>query len=191
MAENVDANNAADVALLQQLVDINSGTMHLAGVVATKDILVPRLEALGFHVRWVPMDTLTHRAGDLVAEHPCPAGEGRCGKRLLLVGHMDTVFEPSSEFQRYSLVAGSSGKTATGPGIADMKGGLVVMLAALRAMDSAGVLRNSEIRVLLSGDEERFGDPVDVARRDLVDAAKQSDVALEFEPAYVSTDRTA
>jgi len=182
MAENVDANNAADLALLQQLVDTNSGTMHLAGVVAVKDILTPRLEKLGFRVKWVPMDTLTHRAGDLVAEHPCPEGQGHCGKRLLLVGHMDTVFEPSSPFQRYTIVPGSSGKIATGPGVADMKGGLVVMLAALRALESAGVLRNTEIRIVLSGDEERFGNPVELARRDLLEAAKQSDVALEFEP---------
>ena len=182
MAENVDANNAADLALLEQLVDINSGTMHLAGVLAVKDVLVPHFEKLGFRVKWVPMDTLTHRAGDLVAEHPCPEGQGHCGKRLLLVGHMDTVFEPSSPFQRYTIVPGSSGKMATGPGVADMKGGLVVMLAALRAMESAGALRNTEIRIVLSGDEERFGDPVELARRDLVAAAKQSDVALEFEP---------
>jgi glutamate carboxypeptidase len=182
MAENVDANNAADLAFLQQLVDTNSGTMHLAGVLAIKDILTPRLEKLGFRVQWVPMDTLTHRAGDLVAQHPCPEGQGHCGKRLLLVGHMDTVFEPSSPFQRYTIVPGSDGKIATGPGVADMKGGLVVMLAALRAMESAGVLRNTEIRIVLSGDEERFGNPVELARRDLVEAAKQSDVALEFEP---------
>ena len=182
MAGNIDANNPADLALLQQLVDTNSGTMHLAGVLAIKDILTPRLEKLGFRVKWVPMDTLTHRAGDLVAEHPCPEGQGHCGKRLLLVGHMDTVFEPTSPFQRYSIVLGSNGKVATGPGVADMKGGLVVMLAALRAMESAGVLRNTEIRIVLSGDEERFGDPVELARRDLVEAAKQSDVALEFEP---------
>jgi glutamate carboxypeptidase len=182
MAANIDANDAADLALLEKLVDINSGTMHLAGVVAVKDILVPRLQNLGFRVRWVPMDKLTGRAGDLVAEHPCPDGEGHCGKRLLLIGHMDTVFEPSSPFQRYAIVPGSDGKIATGPGVADMKGGLVVMLAALRAMDAAGVLRNTEIRVVLSGDEERFGDPVEVARRDLVEAARLSDVALEFEP---------
>jgi glutamate carboxypeptidase len=182
MAAYIDANDAADLALLEKLVDINSGTMHLAGVAAVKDILVPRLQELGFRVRWVPMDKLTGRAGDLVAEHPCPDGEGHCGKRLLLIGHMDTVFELSSPFQRYAIVPDSDGKIATGPGVADMKGGLVVMLAALRAMDAAGVLRKTEIRVVLSGDEERFGEPVGLARRDLVEAAKQSDVALEFEP---------
>ena len=182
MVGNIDAHGAADRALLEKLVDINSGTMHLAGVVAVKDVLAPQFQGLGFRVRWVPMDTLTGRAGDLVAEHPCPEGEGRCGKRLLLIGHMDTVFEPSSPFQRYAMVPNSGGKIATGPGVADMKGGLVVMLAALRALDAAGVLRHAEVRVVLSGDEERFGTPVEMARRDLIDAAKKSDVALEFEP---------
>ena len=182
MASFIDTHLAADNALLQQLVDINSGTMHLAGVVAVKDVLAPKFEALGFKVRWVPMESATARAGDLVAEHPCPSGVGKCGKKLLLIGHMDTVFEPSSGFQKYSIVPNTGGKIATGPGIADMKGGLVVMLAALRAMKDAGILDRSEIRIVLSGDEERFGAPFELARRDLIEAAKLSDVALEFEP---------
>src|ERR1019366_1742367 len=182
LVSSVDAHSDADVELLQQLVNINSGTMHLAGVDAVKDVLVPRFEALGFKVRWVPMQAQTARAGDLVAEHLCPAGEGKCGKKLLLIGHLDTVFEPSSSFQTYSLVASAGGKIATGPGVADMKGGLVVMLAALRALHETGSLDHAEIRIVLSGDEERTGDPVAIARRDLIAAAKQSDVALEFEP---------
>jgi glutamate carboxypeptidase len=182
MAAAVDANSAADRALLEQLVNMNSGTMHLAGVLAVKDVLVPRLQALGFQVRWLPMDTVTGRAGDLVAEHPCPAGTGHCGKRLLLIGHMDTVFEPSSTFQRYAPVPDSAGKSATGPGVADMKGGLVIMLAALQAMKQASALDKAEIRIVLSGDEERPGAPLEKARHDLIEAAKQSDVALEFEP---------
>jgi glutamate carboxypeptidase len=101
---------------------------------------------------------------------------------MLLIGHMDTVFEPSSAFQKYALVPGADGKVATGPGVADMKGGLVIMLAALTAMQEAGVLDQAEIRVVLSGDEERTGTPIELARRDMVEAAKQSDVALEFEP---------
>jgi glutamate carboxypeptidase len=160
--------------------------MNLTGVVAVKDVIAPQIEALGFKVRWNPMEAFDKRAGDLVAEHPCPTATGKCGKRILLIGHMDTVFEPTSTFQKYTLVpniAGNpDGKIATGPGVADMKGGLVVMLAALRAMHEAGVLDHSEIRIVLSGDEERVGDPMTLARRDLVEAAKQSDIALEFEP---------
>jgi glutamate carboxypeptidase len=182
MASSVDSHLAEDKQFLEQIVDINSGTMHFAGVEAVKDALTPRFEAMGFKVRWVPMQSETGRAGDLVAEHPCPQGEGRCGKRLLLIGHMDTVFEPSSSFQKYDLVPGTDGKLATGPGIADMKGGLVIMLSALRAMKDAGALDHAEIRVVLSGDEERAGSPIEAARRDMIAAAKHSDVALEFEP---------
>jgi glutamate carboxypeptidase len=181
-AKSVDAHLAEDFALLEQIVNINSGTMHSDGVIAIKDVLVPRFESLGFKVRWVPMQTLTSRAGDLVADHPCPQGPGKCGKRLLLIGHMDTVFEPSSSFQKYEIVPGTDGKVATGPGTSDMKGGLVVMLAALQAMQDAGALKKTEIRIVLSGDEERFGTPLELARRDMIDAAKSSDVALEYEP---------
>jgi glutamate carboxypeptidase len=156
--------------------------MHFAGVEAVKDVLVPRIESLGFNVRWIPMQSLTGRAGDLVAEHPCSTGEGKCGKRLLLIGHMDTVFEPSSSFQKYAIVPNTDNKVATGPGVSDMKGGLVIMLAALQAMKETSALNNTEIRIVLSGDEERAGSPIELARRDMIDAAKQSDVALEFEP---------
>jgi glutamate carboxypeptidase len=181
MVKAVDVETPAAVALLENIVNINSGTMNLAGVVAVKDVIAPRIESLGFKVQWVPMQSIDGRAGDLVAEHPCPAGTGKCGKRLLLIGHMDTVFEPSNTFQKYSIVPGTNGNVATGPGVNDMKGGLVVMLTALDAMKSAGALDKTEIRIVLSGDEERHGSPVSVSRKDMIDAAKKSDVALEFE----------
>jgi len=127
------------------------------------------------------MDQLTARAGDLIAEHPCSLGSGKCGKRILLIGHMDTVFEPNSTFQKYEIVPGTNGRVATGPGIGDMKGGLVVMLSSLKAMKAAGTLDTAEITVVLSGDEEHHGNPTSVARRDMIDAAKHSDLALEFE----------
>jgi glutamate carboxypeptidase len=181
MVKAVDGETPAAIDLLVKLVNINSGTMNLAGVVAVKDVIAPQIEALGFKVQWMPMESLDGRAGDLVAEHPCPAGTGKCGKRILLIGHMDTVFELSSSFQKYSIVPGTNGNVATGPGVNDMKGGLVVMLVALEAMKAAGVLDKAEIRIVLSGDEERHGEPVSVSRKDMIDAAKKSDVALEFE----------
>jgi len=181
MVKAVDAETPAAVALLENIVNINSGTMNLAGVVAVKDVVAPRIEALGFKVQWMPMQNLDGRAGDLVEKHPCPAGTGKCGKRILLIGHLDTVFELSSSFQKFSIVPGTNGNVATGPGVNDMKGGLVVMLTALEAMKAAGVLDNAEIRIVLSGDEERHGEPISVSRKDMIDAAKRSDVALEFE----------
>ncbi len=176
----IDAGTPGAVALLRQMVEINSGTGNVAGVRAVRDVIVPRLEALGFQMTWHPMDEVK-RAGDLVAVHACAAGAERCGRRVLLIGHMDTVFEPYSKFQHYAVVAGSGGKVASGPGVNDMKGGLAVMLLALEGMNAAGALERSEIRIVLSGDEENHGTPVEVSRKDMVDAAKVSDVALEFE----------
>jgi len=171
----VDANEQASNALLEKLVDINSGTHNLEGVRAVGKVIMPQLEELGFEVKWVPMDEV-HRAGTLVAEHPCPE-PGKCGKRMLLIGHMDTVFDKDSPFQTYTV----NGHIATGPGVNDMKGGLVDMLYALKALQAAGVLKEMEITIVLSGDEEEHGEPVQIARREMLAAAKHSDVALEFE----------
>ena len=176
MAAYIDGHTAEANALLEKLVDINSGTHNLEGVRAVGKVMSAELEGLGFEVRWIPMDEV-QRAGVLVAEHRCPLGEKKCGKRMLLIGHMDTVFEKTSPFQKYTV----SGNTATGPGVNDMKGGLVDMLSALKAMQAAGALKDAEITVVLSGDEEAHGEPASISRRDMIAAAHHSDVALEFE----------
>jgi glutamate carboxypeptidase len=181
MIQAIDAATPASIALLEQLVNINSGTQNFPGVIAVKNIVEPRIKALGFTTIWHPMEQTDHRAGDLVATHPCPAGPGKCGKRILAIGHMDTVFDPSSPFQKYSIVPNTKGNVATGPGVNDMKGGLVVLLTALEAMKSAGTLDHAEITIVLSGDEENHGTPLSVSRKDMIEAAQRSDVALEYE----------
>ena len=179
MVAFVDANEKASNDLLEKLVNINSGTHNLEGVRTVAHVLMPQLADLGFNVKWIPMDQPPDqlgRAGVVVAEHPCPR-PGQCGKRMLLIGHMDTVFEKTSPFQTFTV----KGNIGTGPGVNDMKGGLVDMIFALKAMQAADVLKQAEITVVLSGDEEAHGDPVSVARRDMIAAAHHSDVALEFE----------
>lgn len=172
MIAAIDADSASNLALLERLVLVNSGTMNLAGVTQVGAMLRPRFEALGFEVRWVPM-AHTGRAGHLIATH---RGNGR-GKRILLIGHLDTVFEPDSPFQGWKR----TGDTVEGPGVGDMKGGNVIMLAALKAMQAAGTLKNADITLVLTGDEENPGSPLDVARADLIAAGRASDVALDFE----------
>ena len=108
--------------------------------------------------------------------HPC-AETGKCGKRMLLIGHMDTVFEKSSPFQSYTV----KGNIGTGPGTNDMKGGLVDMIFALKALQAADALKQTEITIVLSGDEEAHGEPASISRRDMIAAARHSDMALEFE----------
>ncbi|MGE0179569.1 MAG: M20 family peptidase, partial [Sphingomonas sp.] len=113
MASTVESEAARHVDLLERLVNQNSGSFNLAGVTEVGRMVRAELEPLGFAVRWVDMQE-TGRAGHLIAEH---RGDGR-GKRLLLIGHLDTVFEPSSPFQRFAR----EGNRATGPGIGDDKG---------------------------------------------------------------------
>ena len=172
MVAAVDASQDAQLGLLEQLVGINSGTMNFAGVEAVSRRLEPEFRALGFEVRWSPMAE-AGRAGHLIATH---TGSGK-GRRMLLIGHLDTVFEPDSPFKGYVR----SGNTVTGPGVNDMKGGIVIMLGALKAMKAAGTLKDANITVVLNGDEERMGKPTEIARRDLVEAARRSDLALDFE----------
>ncbi len=169
---SVNAEEPADQKLLEQLVDINSGTLNPEGVRRVAAVLRPQFESLGFTCRFIPMEEV-HRAGHLVCER-----KGNRGKRVLLIGHMDTVFEPSSPFQKFESKGDGS---ATGPGSSDMKGGLVIMLGALQALNENHDLDGTTITVFLTGDEERPGTPLSVARRDLIAAGKQGDAALEFE----------
>jgi len=169
---SVAADHDRSLKLLENLVRVNSGTMNFAGVEQVGRMLRPEFEALGFEVRWVPM-TKVNRAGHLIAVHK---GDGR-GKRILLIGHLDTVFELDSPFQDWKR----TGDTAEGPGVGDMKGGDVIIVMALRAMQAAGTLKDADITVVLTGDEEKPGSPLSVDRADLIDAGKASDVALDFE----------
>ncbi|MGH6615059.1 M20/M25/M40 family metallo-hydrolase [Sphingomonas sp.] len=172
MAKTVDAEYERSVALLQKLVDQNSGTMNFAGVDLIGKMMRAELEPLGFTVEWKPQ-AAANRAGHLIATKKGKAG----AKKLLLIGHLDTVFEKDSPFQKFTR----KGQEAEGPGAGDDKGGMVVMLAALRAMQAAGTLKDAEIEIMLSGDEEDAGDPIEVARADLIAAGKRADVALDFE----------
>ena len=170
---SVDGGAAQGVALLERLVNINSGTHNFAGVRAVADALAPEFQKLGFTTRWSD-GASWNRAGHLVAEWK---GDGT-GRKLLLIGHLDTVFERDSPFQTFERVGTDS---ARGPGIADMKGGNVVMLMALKALKDAGVLERLQVTAVFTGDEEDSGRPIERARADLTTAAEWADIALGFE----------
>jgi glutamate carboxypeptidase len=168
----VDERAAEAVDLLERLVNINSGTMNFAGVREVGDVLLAEFDALGFETEWID-GTPFERAGHLVARR-----RGTQGPHLLLIGHLDTVFEPSSPFQRFTLGADS---VATGPGVGDMKGGNVVIVSALKALRAAGRLDEMTITVVMTGDEERSGSPLSLARAVLIEAAEAADIAIAFE----------
>jgi glutamate carboxypeptidase len=170
IAKHVADGRPAAEELLERIVDIESPTEHPAGVRAVGDAFAVELRAIGFETRWIEMPGEMKRAGHLVAELP-----GKRGKRLLLLGHLDTVLA-GERFRR-------KGARAYGTGTADMKGGAVVMLQALKALHAAGALRDRRITVMLTGDEEDAGLPLAASRGPMVELAGRSDVALSFEAA--------
>ena len=165
---HVDARREAAIDLLARAVDIPSATENHAGVRKVGDLFAAELKALGFDTRWVEMPPEVGRAGHLVAEH-----RGNSGKRLLLIGHLDTVLQ-GEPFRR-------DGDRAYGSGVSDMKGGDVILVEALRALHAAGALDNRQVIVVMTGDEEDTGKPYSVSRAALVEAAARSDAALAFE----------
>src|SRR5256885_12105057 len=172
MVQTVDAEQPRTLGMLEAWVDQNSGTMNLGGVDAVRRMAEPEFRQLGFKTEWIDMHA-AGRAGHLVARH---AGSRR-GKRLLLIAHLDTVFEADSPFQRWVR----QGDQAHGPGAGDDKGGIAVIVAALRAMQSAGTLKSANITVFMTGDEEDAGSPLSISRGDLIAAGKKADAALDFE----------
>lgn len=187
----VDAEAADAIALLQKIVDLNSGSLNRAGVDRVGDVMEQELRALGFETRRISMERLG-RGAHVWARRQGRGAAAKQGRRLLLIGHMDTVFEPFSPFQKFVR----DGDRAVGPGVNDMKGGLVVMLSALKALQQAKLLDGATITVFLTADEEATGHPLEAARADMIAAAKEADAALCFESGirrdgkdYVSTAR--
>lgn len=172
MVATVDAEYERSVALLERMVNQNSGTMNFDGVRKIADMMRAELEPLGFKLEWQDM-AAAKRAGHLVATKTGKKGT----KKLLLIAHLDTVFEPDSPFQTFVR----NGEEAEGPGAGDDKGGLTIIVAALRAMQAAGTLKNANIEIHMTGDEEDSGDPIEITRAPLIEAGKRADVALDFE----------
>lgn len=169
--EAVQDSQGEALALLERTVNINSGTMNTIGVEKVGEVFAQAFEDAGFSTRWVDGKAFG-RGGHLIAEH------GSRGPKVLLIGHLDTVFAKDSSFQRFSRI---DEHHAAGPGITDMKGGNVIILQAAKALDAAGVLDQLQLRVVLTGDEESRGRPLDVANAELIEAAQWADVALGFE----------
>ena len=187
MLRAIDDAAPYSIGLLEKIVNINSGSFNPAGVKSVSTVVEGELRALGFETRLIAMDALK-RGPHLTAQRK----GSRPGKPVLLIGHMDTVFEPSSPFQRFVR----NGATATGPGVNDMKGGLVVMISALKALHQAGLLDGASIGIFLTGDEEAPGNPLATARGGLIEAGKSAKAALCFESGrriggsdYISTAR--
>jgi len=171
LVKAVDSRHSAALELLKKAVNINSGTMNFKGVRKVGSLFMEELKALGFEVRWSSGDAF-NRAGHLIAVH-----KGK-GKKILLIGHLDTVFEEDSPFQSYKMLNDS---IMHGPGASDMKGGDVVIILAMQALHDAGLLKDLTIEIVMTGDEELNGEPIELSKKDIVDAAIRADIALGYE----------
>ena len=171
--------------LLEELVNINSGTLNIQGVKNVGLIIKKEFDNIGFTTEWISLPDSIKRAGHLMAHT-----KGTKGKKLFLIGHLDTVFEPDMEPNPYKKLNDS---TATGQGVNDMKGGDMIILSALKVLYKLGLLKNTSVTAYFTGDEEKSGLPTSVSRADFIERAKQSDIALAFEGAQglntVSTAR--
>jgi glutamate carboxypeptidase len=171
IVSQVDSEHDRALALLEEAVNINSATMNLAGVRAVGEVFAREFLAMGFEATWIE-GTGFGRAGHLIA------ARGEQGARLLLIGHLDTVFAPDNPFQKLEPLPDNRAK---GPGTTDMKGGDVIIVQALRALEAVGALDRMSIRVVMTGDEENRGEPFVLANRALIEAATWADVAIGFE----------
>ena len=175
IANNITAQMTTTMELLKESVNINSGTFNIAGVKKVGELYAKELTALGFTIEWISLPDSLKRAGHLVAKRV-----GKEGKKLFLIGHLDTVFEPDMTANPFTMLNDS---TATGQGVNDMKGGDVLVIAALKALQKQHLLDDATITIYFTGDEENAGEPVAISRADFIDRAKQHDIALAFEGA--------
>ena len=173
--KTIETNNEEAINFLEKIVNINSGTMNHKGVKQVGMVFRDAFDEIDFQTNWIDLSEV-NRSGHLFVE--TKTKQNTTGKKLLLIGHLDTVFEEDSPFQEFEKINDS---IAIAPGGNDMKGGNVVILYALKALVENNLLNNSQIIVAFTGDEESTGKPLSISRKDLINAAKRSDVALGFE----------
>ena len=170
----IDAHAENAISLLEETVNISSGTLNVAGVNAVGTVMRRELDSLGLETEWIALPPEMQRAGHLVGRNTTSDG-----KKILMIGHLDTVFEADDTFQAF----GRDGNIASGPGVDDMKSGNVIMVYALKALQHIGLLETIPVVVFYTGDEEKAGRPLSVSRKDLIDAGQWADISLGYESA--------
>lgn len=174
LVERIEKNYQETQALLEEVININSGSLNLEGVREVGRVFEGEFQKIGFQTEWVDVPAEVRRAGHFVATR-----KGTKGKKLFLIGHLDTVFEKDMPFTPFTWLNDS---TATGQGANDMKGGDVLVLASLKAMHELGLLEDRTITVYFNGDEESTGNGT-LSRQDFIARAKEHDIALAYETA--------
>jgi glutamate carboxypeptidase len=181
---SIEARQPHNIALLRRWAEINSGTYHLAGLARMEEELLEAFAPLSDKAERIDVAPApsVDAHGNVVTT---PLGKAlRFTKRsdaklrVLLSIHYDTVFGPDHPFQHTHVLGVDA---LGGPGVVDAKGGIVVMLSALRALEESEVADGIGWEVLLSSDEE-IGSPSSAPL--LIEAAQRNQLGLVFEPAY-------
>jgi glutamate carboxypeptidase len=174
MVKWIDAHAENAISLVEETVNISSGTMNHDGVRKVGAVMRQELDALGLETEWIELPPEMERAGHLFGRKLTGSG-----KKFVLIGHLDTVFEADDEFQAFTR----EGDIATGPGVEDMKGGNAVIIYALKALKEIGALEGIPVIVAYTGEEEKSGRPLSISRKDLIEAGEWADIGLGFESA--------
>jgi glutamate carboxypeptidase len=165
-----EAARPDQLKLLEQVVNIDSGTGDVEGGRRVAAVLIPRLQALGMMV-----ETVKAEAPDL-ADNIVARLDGTGKGRILMIAHLDTVFDPGTAAKRPFRI---DGDRARGPGVSDEKGGVVQGLYALKILRDLGFKDFARITFLIESSEER-GSP---GTRELIGRLlKDADAELNLEP---------
>jgi len=174
---SVESSFKSQVDFLEKVVNINSGTRNKLGVKAVGEVFIQEFNKLGFNSTWIDMPEKMDRAGHMLSERRF----GADGKKIMLMGHLDTVFPIDSPFQKFERTTELEGAKVKGPGITDMKDGNTIILFALKSLIDGGYINKGTVSVFFSGDEESSGKPISISRKEMIELAKRSDLALNFE----------
>src|SRR5579862_4469329 len=164
------AARASELELLEQVVDIDSGTGDVEGGRKVAAVLIERLKALGMTIESVPAE----QAG--LADNTVATLAGHGKSRILMIGHIDTVFEPGTVQRRPYR---TDDKRAYGPGVSDEKGGVVEGVYALQILHDLGFKDFKQIAFLIETSEERGSTGTQALIGRLL---KDADVELNLEP---------
>lgn len=176
---------------LHQFCEINSGTENLAGLAQIRQSLAKAFEGIAdiIETKSLTPTHLINMSGD-TAVQPCGdalfiSKRPELKRRILLSGHMDTVYGATHPFQKLTYI---NDNEINGPGVADMKGGLIVILQALRAFEEMPIAKELGWDVLINADEE-IGSPA--SSQIFNDIAKNYQAALVYEPSMTASGTLA
>lgn len=169
----IEKNYQETLKLLEETVNINSGTFNVEGVREVCKVYEREFSKIGFDVQCLEVPESHQRGPHFIATR-----KGKKGKKLFFIGHLDTVYEKDMPFQPFTYI---DKNTASGQGTNDMKGGNAMIFASLKALHDLGLLKDRHITVYFTGDEEESYKPTSISRKHFRETAQGHDYALGYE----------